>query len=131
MDPHFNVWFEIDGAVATSRWRIELLAAVDRLVQSPQGPSDGRSLRVAWQKIHEMQVRLGEELLDTKTGGSQGGGATSPLRARFMSNECRRSAKDPMRRSRRSTGTYSASLATSRRRRGGRIVLRYDGFSLR
>ena len=35
----------------------------------------GVPYRVAWQKIHEMQERLGEELLDTTTGGAHGGGA--------------------------------------------------------
>ena len=76
MQPHFNVWFEIDGEVATSRWRIELLAAVDRHGSITAGAEAvGVPYRVAWQKIHEMEVRLGEQLLDTQTGGSQGGGA--------------------------------------------------------
>lgn len=35
----------------------------------------GVPYRVAWQKIHEMEERLGEHLLDTQTGGSDGGGA--------------------------------------------------------
>jgi hypothetical protein len=30
MEPQFNVWFEIDGEVAASRWRMELLAAIGR-----------------------------------------------------------------------------------------------------
>lgn len=35
----------------------------------------GVPYRVAWQKIHEMEDRLGEQLLNTRTGGSHGGGA--------------------------------------------------------
>jgi molybdate transport system regulatory protein len=31
--------------------------------------------RIAWQKIHEMETRLGEKLVETQTGGSHGGGA--------------------------------------------------------
>jgi molybdate transport system regulatory protein len=31
--------------------------------------------RTAWQKIHEMETRLGEKLVDTQTGGQHGGGA--------------------------------------------------------
>ena len=32
--------------------------------------------RTAWQKIHEMEERLGVKLLETHTGGLHGGGAT-------------------------------------------------------
>ena len=76
MDPHFNVWFEVDGAVAASRWRMELLAAVDEHGSITAGAEAmDVPYRVAWQKIHEMQERLGEQLIDTKTGGQSGGGA--------------------------------------------------------
>jgi len=76
MDPKFNIWFEIDGEVATSRWRMELLAAIGRVGSITAGAEAmGVPYRVAWQKIHEMEERLGEELLDTRTGGVHGGGA--------------------------------------------------------
>ena len=76
MDPKFNVWFEIDGEVATSRWRVELLAAVEQHGSITAGAEAvGVPYRVAWQKIHDMETRLGEHLLDTRTGGSHGGGA--------------------------------------------------------
>jgi molybdate transport system regulatory protein len=76
MNPHFNIWFEVDGNVATSRWRIELLKAVDEHGSITAGAEAmDVPYRVAWQKIHEMEERLGEHLLDTKTGGSSGGGA--------------------------------------------------------
>jgi molybdate transport system regulatory protein len=76
VDPKFNVWFEIDGEVATSRWRTELLAAIDREGSITAGAEAvGVPYRVAWQKIHDMETRLGEQLLDTRTGGSHGGGA--------------------------------------------------------
>ena len=76
MQPLFNVWFEIDGEVAASRWRMELLAAVGREGSITAGAEAvGVPYRVAWQKIHEMEDRLGEQLLDTQTGGSHGGGA--------------------------------------------------------
>jgi len=76
MDPKFNIWFEIDGEVAASRWRMDLLAAVGREGSITAGAeATGVPYRVAWQKIHEMEDRLGETLLDTQTGGSEGGGA--------------------------------------------------------
>ena len=95
MDPKFNIWFEIDGEVATSRWRMELLAAIGRVGSITAGAEAmGVPYRVAWQKIHEMEERLGEELLDTRTGGvARRRGSFSRMPAVPMSNECRRSAK--------------------------------------
>lgn len=76
MDPHFNIWFEVDGEVAASRWRMELLSAIGEHGSITAGAEAmGVPYRVAWQKIHEMEERLGEDLLDTATGGSKGGGA--------------------------------------------------------
>ncbi|MGB5381873.1 MAG: LysR family transcriptional regulator [Acidimicrobiia bacterium] len=76
MQPKFNVWFEIDDEVATSRWRIDLLAAIGREGSITAGAEAmGVPYRVAWQKIREMEDRLGEQLLITQTGGSRGGGA--------------------------------------------------------
>jgi molybdate transport system regulatory protein len=76
VQPHFNLWFEVDGEVVMSRWRMELLAAVhDHGSITAGAEAMGVPYRVAWQKIHEMEDRLGEQLLDTKIGGFQGGGA--------------------------------------------------------
>ena len=76
MDLQFNIWFENDGEVAASRWRMELLSAADDHGSITAGAETmGVPYRVAWKKIHEMEERLGEELLDTQTGGPAGGGA--------------------------------------------------------
>lgn len=76
MEPRFNIWLEIDGEVATSRWRMRLLSAIDEQGSITGGARVmGVPYRVAWQKIHEMEQRLGERLLETRTGGSGGGGA--------------------------------------------------------
>lgn len=76
LDLQFNVWLESDGEVAASRWRMDLLAAVDEHGSITAGAEAmGVPYRVAWQKIHEMEERLDEQLLDTQTGGSEGGGA--------------------------------------------------------
>ncbi len=76
LDLQFNVWLENDGEVAASRWRMELLAAVDEHGSITAGAEAmGVPYRVAWNKIHEMEERLGEQLLETQTGGPEGGGA--------------------------------------------------------
>ena len=41
--------------------------------------------RTAWQKIHEMETRLGEKLVETQTGGQHGGGARlTPAAERYL-----------------------------------------------
>lgn len=76
MEPKVNLWIEIDNRVVLSRWRVELLTAVAE-TGSISGAAErmGVPYRRAWEKIHEMEERLGVALLDTKTGGSGGGGA--------------------------------------------------------
>lgn len=77
MDLQFNVWFENEGEVAASRWRVELLSAIGEHGSITAGAEAmGVPYRVAWQKIHEMEERLSEQLLETQTGGSDGGGAS-------------------------------------------------------
>ncbi|MEN8235166.1 MAG: LysR family transcriptional regulator [Actinomycetota bacterium] len=75
-EPRFNVWFEIDGEVAASRWRMELLAAIEEHGSITAGATAmDVPYRVAWKRVNEMEERLGEQLLETKTGGADGGGA--------------------------------------------------------
>jgi molybdopterin-guanine dinucleotide biosynthesis protein B len=76
LDLHFNVWLEDDGEVAASRWRMELLSAVDEHGSITAGAEAmDVPYRVAWKKIHEMEERLGDQLLETQIGGPEGGGA--------------------------------------------------------
>jgi molybdate transport system regulatory protein len=70
-----KVWLEgEDGLVTLSDWRVSLLEAVGRhgsLVAA------ARALKVphrtAWQRLHEMEERLGTRLVETSSGGAAGG----------------------------------------------------------
>jgi molybdate transport system regulatory protein len=70
-----KVWLEgEDGRVTLSDWRVSLLEAVGRhgsLVAA------ARELRVphrtAWQRLHEMEERLGTRLVEASSGGATGG----------------------------------------------------------
>jgi molybdate transport system regulatory protein len=76
MEPHFNVWFEIDGEVVASRWRLRLMEAIERCGSISEAARVMEvPYRIAWQKIHEMEERLGQRLLETQVGGAEGGGA--------------------------------------------------------
>ena len=45
----------------------------------------GIPYRTAWQKIHEMETRLGQKLVETQTGGQHGGGAKlTPAAERYL-----------------------------------------------
>lgn len=76
MEPRANLWIEIDNQVVLSRWRVRLLMAVDE-TGSISGAAErmGVPYRRAWEKIQEMEHRLGVALLDTQIGGTGGGGA--------------------------------------------------------
>ncbi len=86
MQPHYNVWLEKDGQVVLSLWRMRLLQAVaDTGSISAAAESLGVPYRVAWQKLHEMEERLGEKLLETQIGGTSGGGARlTPAADRYL-----------------------------------------------
>jgi molybdate transport system regulatory protein len=76
MQPHYNLWLEVDGEVVLSLWRVGLLRAV-AATGSISAAAEQLHIpyRTAWQKIHEMETRLGEKLVETQTGGQHGGGA--------------------------------------------------------
>lgn len=76
MEPGANFWVEVDGQVALSDWRIELLEAVAE-TGSISGAARKLNVpyRLAWTRLHEMEERLGVRLLETQTGGAEGGGA--------------------------------------------------------
>lgn len=76
LQPRYNAWIEIDGQVVLSLWRADLLRAIARSGSiSAAAEQMGIPYRTAWQKIHEMETRLGRKLVETQVGGTHGGGA--------------------------------------------------------
>src|SRR3972149_2844861 len=88
--PRYNLWLEQDGKVVLSGWRVRLLqgvASTGSITAAAEG-LDGPHRR-AREKLKEMEKRLGFSLLETKVGGSGGGGArltaeAEALVARFL-----------------------------------------------
>ena len=76
MIPRYNLWIEKDDEVVLSTWRVNLLEAIGDTgsITSAAGKLDV-PYRRAWERIREMENRLGFSLLDTEVGGSGGGGA--------------------------------------------------------
>jgi len=76
MKPRLNLWLENDGEVVFSIWRMKLLQAVaDTGSISGAAAALDVHYRTAWQKINEMETRLGQKLVQTQVGGQRGGGA--------------------------------------------------------
>jgi molybdate transport system regulatory protein len=77
MKPNYNLWLENeDEEVTLSTWRVKLLKAVsDTGSISAAAEQMKVQYRTAWQKINEMEERLGQKLVETQIGGSHGGGA--------------------------------------------------------
>jgi molybdate transport system regulatory protein len=76
MQPRANLWIEQDGEVVLSRWRVNLLRAIDETGSiSAAAEKMQVSYHRAWEKLYEMQTRLGAALVETQTGGQHGGGA--------------------------------------------------------
>jgi molybdate transport system regulatory protein len=86
MTPKFNVWLEMEDEVVLSLWRIRLLTAVAQTGSiSGAAVQMGVPYRIAWQKIHEMETRLKQKLVETQTGGQHGGGAhLTPLAEMYI-----------------------------------------------
>ncbi|MFZ1398980.1 MAG: LysR family transcriptional regulator [Candidatus Promineifilaceae bacterium] len=81
MKPCLNLWLENDGEVVFSIWRMKLLQAVGETgsISGAAAVMDTH-YRTAWEKINEMETRLGEKLVETQVGGQRGGGAAlTPL----------------------------------------------------
>ncbi len=76
--PKSNFWLENEnGEVVLSPWRITLLEKVSETGSiSGAARSMGVPYRLAWQRIREMEDRLGVSLVVAHTGGSKGGGTS-------------------------------------------------------
>lgn len=95
LEPRYNLWLEVDGEVVWSVWRAELLRAV-AATGSITGAAAQLDIpyRTAWQKIHEMETRLGRKLVETSIGGRDGGGAKLTAEAEALLEQFERFAGD-------------------------------------
>jgi molybdate transport system regulatory protein len=72
---HVKVWVDDDdGQVVLSAWRVALLVAIH---EHGSLSAAARALKVphrtAWQRVREMEQRLGRQLVQTTSGGVGGG----------------------------------------------------------
>jgi len=78
-----KLWIEIDGLPVFGRGRGFLLEAIDKHGSINQAAKEiNISYRKAWGYIKAMEERLGFKLIERRTGGKDGGGATLTKEAR-------------------------------------------------
>ena len=71
-----KIWIERDGDVLLSEWRVGLLAAVAETGSLARAAERlGVPYRTAWDRIKETEGRLGLRLLESESGGAEGGGS--------------------------------------------------------
>src|SRR5206468_7700038 len=73
--PRVKVWLEgQDGRVTLSDWRVGLLQAIARHGSLVAAARElGVPHRTAWQRLREMEERLGTRLVEASSGGAAGG----------------------------------------------------------
>ena len=77
MEIKSKLWIEVEGKPVFGRGRRFLLEAIDKCGSINQAAKDiNISYRKAWGYIEAMEDRLGFKLIERRTGGRNGGGAT-------------------------------------------------------
>ncbi len=87
-----KVWIEDEGgAVLLSEWRVALLEAVAETgAMARAAEAVGVPYRTAWQRLREMEAALGVSLVETASGGSDGGGSRLTADGRDLVERFRR-----------------------------------------
>lgn len=86
-----KIWIERNDVVVISDWRVELLEAIDahgslrRAAEQLNVP-----YRTAWDRVKATEAALGIRLLDTESGGADGGGSHLTPQAREVCRRFRR-----------------------------------------
>ena len=76
IEPRAKIWFERDGHVALSDWRVQLLEAIDATGSlSAAAERMDVPYRTAWYKLREAETQLRTRLVETQSGGATGGGS--------------------------------------------------------
>ncbi|HET7095441.1 MAG TPA: LysR family transcriptional regulator, partial [Thermomicrobiales bacterium] len=71
-----KIWIEAGGEVLLSEWRIDLLAAIEETGSLTRAAERlDVPYRTAWERVREMERRLGTTLVETASGGADGGGS--------------------------------------------------------
>ena len=88
-----KIWIERRGRgdVVLSEWRVELLEAIDAHGSlSRAAEALGVPYRTAWERVKATEGEIGFRLLDSESGGVDGGGSSLTPQARDLCRRFRR-----------------------------------------
>ncbi len=79
--PHMQVrsklWIEVDGRAVLGDWRAAILEGIERTGSLAKAAEElGTPYRTAWQRLKESEEALGTRLVESQSGGAEGGGST-------------------------------------------------------
>ena len=86
-----KIWIERRGEVVISEWRVDLLEAIEatgslsRAAQALDIP-----YRTAWERVKATEGEVGFQLLESESGGADGGGSRLTPEARDLCRRFRR-----------------------------------------
>lgn len=84
-------WVEQDGELVLSDWRVDLLEAIEETGSLAAACTRmDVAYRVGWGKLKEIERRLGISLLESRTGGADGGATQLTAEARDLVRRFRR-----------------------------------------
>jgi molybdate transport system regulatory protein len=77
--PRTKLWLEVEGAegqVVLSDWRVRLLEAIDETGSLKRAAERlDVPYKTAWYKLKEVETRTGLRVVETASGGAEGGGS--------------------------------------------------------
>lgn len=83
LEPRSKIWLERGGRVVLSEWRAALLqGVVDTGSLAGAAAKLDVPYRTAWSRLREIEAGLGFKVLETQSGGADGGGSTLTPAAR-------------------------------------------------
>jgi molybdate transport system regulatory protein len=86
-----KIWIERRGEVVLSEWRVELLEAIDASGSlSRAAEALNIPYRTAWERVKATEGEVGFRLLDSESGGPDGGGSSLTAEARDLCRRFRR-----------------------------------------
>jgi len=86
-----KIWIERGTEVVLSEWRVALLEAIDAHGSlSRAATALNVPYRTAWDRVKETEAALGMRLLETESGGADGGGSRLTSEARDLCHRFRR-----------------------------------------
>jgi molybdate transport system regulatory protein len=86
-----KIWIERHDDVVLSEWRVDLLEAIDATGSLSRAAAQmDVPYRTAWERVKETEAAVGVRLLESESGGAEGGGSRLTPAARDLCRRFRR-----------------------------------------